>query len=71
MVAAGGPRYEYKKVTFNLTPSNLRTRKIEESLDEMFSIIEQYAEEGWRFVQMIHPYTVNTLTLLIFEREKQ
>ena len=63
--------YEYKKVTFNLTSSNLRTSKIEENLDEMFSIIEKYAEEGWRFVRMIHPYTTTTLSLLVFEREKQ
>ena len=63
--------YEYKKVTFNLTSSNLRTSKIEENLDEMFSIIEKYAEEGWRFVQMIHTYTTTTLSLLVFEREKQ
>ena len=63
--------YEYKKVTFNLTPSNLRTSKIEESLDDLFSIIEKHAAEGWRFVQMIHPYTTSPLSLLVFEREKQ
>lgn len=61
--------YEYKKVSFNLTPSNLRTNKIEESCDEMFSVIEANAKEGWRFVQMVHPYSVNTLCMLIFERE--
>lgn len=63
--------YEYKKVLFNLTPSNLRTKKIEESLDEIFATIEKNAEEGWRFVQAIHPYTTNTLCMLVFEREKR
>lgn len=63
--------YEYKKVTFNVTASNLRTKKIEDSLDEMFSTIEKNAKDGWRFVQAIHPYTTNTLCMLVFERVKQ
>lgn len=63
--------YEYKKVSFNLTPSNLLTKKIEESLDGIFAIIEEHAEEGWRFVQAIHPYTTNSLCMLVFEREKR
>lgn len=63
--------YEYKKVIFNLTPSNLRTNKVQESLDDMFATIEKNAEEGWRFVQTVHPYTTNTLCMLIFEREKR
>lgn len=63
--------YEYKKVSFNLTSSNLLTKKIEESLDEIFVIIEKNAEEGWRFVQAIHPYTTNSLCMLVFEREKR
>lgn len=63
--------YEYKKVSFNLTSSNLLTKKIEESLDEIFAIIEKNAEEGWRFVQAIHPYTTNSLCMLVFEREKR
>lgn len=63
--------YEYKKVLFNFTPSNLRTKKIEESLDDIFATIEKNAEEGWRFVQAIHPYTINTLGMLVFEREKR
>lgn len=63
--------YEYRKVSFSLTPSNLRTKKIAESLDDIFSIIEKYAEEGWRFVQVVHPYQSTRLCMLIFEREKQ
>lgn len=62
--------YEYKKVPFELTPSNLRTRKIEENLDEIFEIIESNGREGWRFVQFIHPFDINTLCMLVFERMK-
>lgn len=62
--------YEYKKVLFDFTRSNLHTKKIQESLDEMFAAIEKNAEEGWRFVQAVHPYTTNTLCMLVFERER-
>lgn len=33
--------YEYKKVSFELTFSNLRTSKVQESLDELFVTIEK------------------------------
>lgn len=61
--------YTYKKVFFDLTGSNLRTAKLEESLDGLFQAIEQNAQDGWRFVQMIHPYQTNTLCMLVFEKK--
>ncbi|MGL5514509.1 MAG: DUF4177 domain-containing protein [Sporomusa sp.] len=63
--------YEYKKVSFELTSSNLRTSKVQESLDELFAIIEKNAEDGWRFVQVVHPYTTNTTCMIVFEKEKR
>lgn len=61
--------YEYKKIIYNFTPSNLRAKKIAENLDEVFVMIEEQAKEGWRFVQLIHPYSTNTVCMLVFERE--
>lgn len=47
--------YEYKKVLFNFTPSNLRTKKIEESLDEIFATIEKMQKkDGDLFKRYIH-----------------
>lgn len=60
--------YKYKKIMYQLTRSNLVTRKIEDSLEEMFATIETQAKEGWRFVQMIHPYSTHSLCMLVFER---
>lgn len=61
--------YEYKKVMFKLTGSNLSAQKIENSLDEMFHLIEDTAKDDWRFVQAIHPYPTNSVCLLVFERD--
>lgn len=60
--------YEYKHVLYRLCMSNLRTRKIQQSLEGIYGIIEEQAREGWRFVQLIHPYSTNTLCMLVFER---
>lgn len=60
--------YEYKKVMFQLTISNLRTRKIEKSLNDLYAVIVEQANEGWRFVQMIHPYSTNSLCMVVFEK---
>lgn len=63
--------HQYKKVFYDLTMSNLRTRRIEASLNEIYDILEEHAKEGWRFVQMIHPYSTHTLCMLIFERDEK
>lgn len=63
--------FEYKKVLYHFTRSNLMTKKIEESLEDLFDQIEKEAIDGWRFVQAIHPYPTNTVCLLIFERERR
>lgn len=65
------PRYVYKKVMYDLTRSNLITRKIEQSMGELYGIIEEQAMEGWRFVQMIHPYSTNSLCMLVFEKRQE
>lgn len=62
--------YEYKKVRFELTPSNLSTKKIDDSLNKMYEIIEDNAKDGWRFIQIVHPYPVNNLCMILFEKEK-
>ena len=61
--------HEYKKIIYNFTPSNLRAKKIAENLEEVYGMIEEQAKEGWRFVQLIHPYSTNTVCMLVFERE--
>lgn len=60
--------YEYKKIVYKFTSSTLSSKKVEESLHAMFEIIQENARNGWRFVQAVHPYSTNTVSLLIFEK---
>lgn len=61
--------YTYKKVPYELAANNLSRTVLREDMDKMFGVIEENAAGGWRFVQFVHPYSVNTPAMLVFEKE--
>ena len=61
--------YEYKfvKTTEGMSGISLGNKKLEENYK---ALIEQYAQEGWRLVQLVYT-SMSGPSELIFEREKK